>query len=125
MKDGLFAPEDPQTEYFSRSDATQVLGSFSAHGFLLDGQQWPSVEHYYQAMKFTDASYQEKIRLATSPAMARKLGEMQARMMQIDSLGERVGGLAGLKPEQMKATEVPGSGGVLVASLGSVPAWAS
>ena len=84
MKDGLFAPEDPQTEYFSRSDATHVLGSFSAHGFRLDGQQWPSVEHYYQAMKFTDASYQEKIRLATSPAMARKLGRTRFKRIRRD-----------------------------------------
>jgi murein DD-endopeptidase MepM/ murein hydrolase activator NlpD len=46
-------------------------------------------------------------------AMARKLGEMQARMMQIDSLGARVAGLAGLKPEEFKSTP-PGAGGLLV-----------
>jgi murein DD-endopeptidase MepM/ murein hydrolase activator NlpD len=48
-------------------------------------------------------------------AMARKLGEMQARMMQIESLGERVAGLAGLKPEEFKPNPAPGSGGALVA----------
>lgn len=48
-------------------------------------------------------------------AMARKLGEMQARMMQIESLGERVAGLAGLKPEEFKLNPTPGSGGALVA----------
>ena len=48
-------------------------------------------------------------------AMARKLGEMQARMMQIESLGERVAGLAGLKPEEFKPNPPPGSGGALVA----------
>ena len=46
-------------------------------------------------------------------AMARKLGEMQARMMQIDSLGERVAGLAGLNPEEFKPAPA-GAGGVLV-----------
>lgn len=48
-------------------------------------------------------------------AMARKLGEMQARMMQIESLGERVAGLAGLKPEEFKPSLPHGSGGALVA----------
>ncbi|WP_236964161.1 M23 family metallopeptidase [Hydrogenophaga sp. SL48] len=48
-------------------------------------------------------------------AMARKLGEMQARMMQIESLGERVAGLAGLKPDEFKLNPAPGSGGALVA----------
>ena len=45
-------------------------------------------------------------------ALARRLGEMQARMMQIDSLGERVAGLAGLNPSEVRTQ--PGSGGALV-----------
>jgi ribA/ribD-fused uncharacterized protein len=35
---------------------------------------WPSVEHYFQAMKFTDKSHVEKIRRASSAAAAKKLG---------------------------------------------------
>jgi len=84
MKDGLFSPEDQQNQYFSRSDDSNVLGSFSAHAFLLDGQQWPSVEHYYQAMKFADTAYQEKIRLAASPAKARKLGRTRFKRIRRD-----------------------------------------
>jgi murein DD-endopeptidase MepM/ murein hydrolase activator NlpD len=47
-------------------------------------------------------------------AMARKLGEMQARMSQLEALGERVAGLAGMNPQDFKKT--PGQGGVLVSS---------
>lgn len=47
-------------------------------------------------------------------AMARKLGEMQARMLQIESLSERVAGLAGMNPDEFKRT--PGQGGALVSS---------
>ena len=47
-------------------------------------------------------------------AMARKLGEMQARMLQIESLGERVAGLAGVSPGEFKVT--PGAGGALIGS---------
>lgn len=35
-------------------------------------------------------------------AMATKLGEMEARMMRLDALGERVQGLAGVKPEEFQ-----------------------
>ncbi|MEY4506473.1 MAG: hypothetical protein RL297_1051 [Pseudomonadota bacterium] len=45
-------------------------------------------------------------------ALARKLGEMQARMVQIDALGERVAGLAGINPEEFKKPQ--GAGGSFV-----------
>ena len=44
--------------------------------------------------------------------MAKKLGEMQAKMMQIESLGERVAGLAGVNTGELKTK--PGQGGPLV-----------
>lgn len=44
--------------------------------------------------------------------MARKLGELQAKLLQLESLGERVSGLAGIAAPEPKAT--PGSGGPLV-----------
>jgi murein DD-endopeptidase MepM/ murein hydrolase activator NlpD len=44
--------------------------------------------------------------------MAKRLGEMQAKMMQLDALGERVSGLAGVNPNDIKT--MPGRGGVLV-----------
>jgi ribA/ribD-fused uncharacterized protein len=43
--------------------------------FELDGAQWPSVEHYYQAMKFEDEAHRNKIRECTSAAEAAKLGK--------------------------------------------------
>jgi ribA/ribD-fused uncharacterized protein len=38
-------------------------------------QTWPTVEHYYQAMKFPqDPAWQEEIRMAGTPARAKKMG---------------------------------------------------
>ena len=38
-------------------------------------QTWPTVEHYYQAMKFPqDPAWQEEIRMASTPAKAKKMG---------------------------------------------------
>lgn len=44
-------------------------------------------------------------------AMAIKLGQMQAQLMRLDALGERVQGLAGIKPETFNFHQLPGRGG--------------
>ena len=46
-------------------------------------------------------------------AMAVKLGQMQAQLMRLDALGERLSGLAGLKPHEFRFGEVPGRGGAV------------
>lgn len=46
-------------------------------------------------------------------AMARKLGEMQAQLMRLDALGERVAKLAGIRPEEFNFKDVPGRGGAI------------
>jgi murein DD-endopeptidase MepM/ murein hydrolase activator NlpD len=47
-------------------------------------------------------------------AMASKLGEMQAQLMQLNTLGERVSKLAGVKPQELQADPAAGRGGALV-----------
>lgn len=47
-------------------------------------------------------------------AMAVKLGEMQAQIIRLDALGERVQGLAGVKPEDFNFKEPPSRGGMEV-----------
>ena len=46
-------------------------------------------------------------------AMAVKLGQMQAQLMRLDALGERLSALAGLKPGEFRFTEPPGRGGAM------------
>lgn len=58
----------------SRTDPEDILGSFSAHSFHLDDEQWPTVEHYYQAKKFDNTEYQKKIHAAPTPEKAKRLG---------------------------------------------------
>jgi ribA/ribD-fused uncharacterized protein len=62
----FFDPRDPDTGY---------LSNFYRATFTIDGQSWPSVEHYYQAQKFEDESQAERIRLARTPREAKTLGQ--------------------------------------------------
>lgn len=84
MADGLFAEKDQDTLYFARSDESQVFGAWSDHPFLLEDKTWPTVEHYFQAMKFADPEYQEKIRNTASPKQARKLGRSRFKKIRKD-----------------------------------------
>lgn len=71
----LFKTNEQERFTLSRIDPTNPLAAYSKHSFELDGEQWPSVEHYYQAMKFEESDYRESIRNATHPADATKLGK--------------------------------------------------
>lgn len=51
-------------------------------------------------------------------AMAVRLGQMQAQLLRLDSLGERLARLSGFKPQDFLFDQVPGRGG----SLSSLPA---
>ena len=50
-------------------------------------------------------------------AMAVKLGQMQAQLVRLDTLGERLTKLAGFKPQDLVFNELPGRGG----AVSSVP----
>ncbi|MEZ5560611.1 MAG: NADAR family protein [Pseudomonadales bacterium] len=67
--------------YLSRTDVNEPLSSFSRHGFELDGAFWPSVEHYFQAMKFEAEADRENVRLAEHPTKARRQG--RSRFLKI------------------------------------------
>jgi hypothetical protein len=51
-----------------------AFSNFSAHPVELDGETWPTVEHYFQATKFPhDPDLQRRIREAPSPTVAKRL----------------------------------------------------
>ena len=65
--------------FFSKNNEYYELSNFYKFGFVDDdGLYWPTVEHYFQAMKFPDEKYRgyrEKISLAETPGKAKKLGQ--------------------------------------------------
>jgi hypothetical protein len=71
----LFPESNKKRYYLSRSDVDHPLSSYSKLEFELDGAQWPSVEHYYQGMKFEEGELRESIRSADHPENAAKIAK--------------------------------------------------
>ncbi len=66
-----------------------------------------------------DTSKKDRYVKENLAAMAMKLGEMQAQLMRLDALGERVQGLAGVKPEEFNFKDKPGRGGAEPSAMGA------
>lgn len=71
----------------------------------------PMVREVLASFSERDAEKQNQYIKENLAAMAVKLGEMQAQLMRLDALGERVQGLAGIEPEEFNFNELPGLGG--------------
>ncbi len=84
------------------------------HWVFLKGARegWPVVGALVKLVTKDEFAQRDRYLRENIEVMAKKLGEMQAKMMQIESLGERVSGLAGINPEEIKIK--PGMGGALI-----------
>ncbi len=81
----LFPADNGENDLFmSRTDPENPFGTHAAFSFELEGKVWPTVEHYFQGMKFTDETRQENVRTAATPAQARKLGRKRHNSLRRD-----------------------------------------
>jgi hypothetical protein len=77
MAEEAMAEEDAEGPvlFFGAQNENGEFSNFYMASFDLDGQTWPSVEHYFMAQKNPgDADYQTAIRNAQWPIEAKKLG---------------------------------------------------
>ncbi|WP_334186944.1 M23 family metallopeptidase [Noviherbaspirillum sp.] len=75
--------------------------------------KFPFMEALAVSAPQDDSSKKDRYIKENLAAMAIKLGEMQAQLMRLDALGERVQGLAGVKPQEFNFREPPGRGGMV------------
>lgn len=68
--------------FFSKSGDYAELSNFAPYGFHEGELYWPTVEHYFQAKKFSDSDHQERIRNAGSPKQAKALGQSRKHPIQ-------------------------------------------
>lgn len=100
---------------FGLALALMLLAATLYHWVLLKGARegWPVMGTLGRLVVKDEIDQRDRFMRENLDAMARKLGEMQAKLMQLEALGERVSGLAGVNPVELKS--VPGRGGALVA----------
>jgi murein DD-endopeptidase MepM/ murein hydrolase activator NlpD len=66
---------------------------------------WPIVSQLVKLVVRDENAQRDKVLRDNLDAMARKVGEMQARMVNLEAMGERVTGLAGVKPDDLKSLQ--------------------
>ena len=84
------------------------------HWVFLKGARegWPVVGSLVKLVVKDEFEQRDKFMRENLDVMAKKVGEMQAKIIQLESLTERVSGLAGVPVPEPKAA--PGRGGALV-----------
>jgi murein DD-endopeptidase MepM/ murein hydrolase activator NlpD len=100
---------------FSRLQIAVALSTLVVALLLLSGavyhfiflkaarEGWPLVSPLVKLVVRDEIAQLDKNMRNNLDAMARRVGEMQARMVSLEAMGERVSGLAGVKPEELKA----------------------
>jgi len=86
------------------------------HWVFLKGARegWPVVGALLQLVVKDEFAQRDRYMRENLDVLARQVGEMQAKALLLESLGERVSGLAGIRPSEIKKNV--GQGGVLVSS---------
>jgi murein DD-endopeptidase MepM/ murein hydrolase activator NlpD len=84
------------------------------HWVFLKGarERWPVVGTLVRLVVQDEFEQRDRFMRENLDAMARKLGDMQAKMLQLEALGDRVSGLAGVNPNEVRSN--PARGGILV-----------
>ena len=94
--------------------ALMLVAAGMYHWVFLKGARegWPVIGGLVKLVVKDEFEQRDRFMRENLDAMAKRLGEMQAKMMQLESLGERVSGLAGVNPSEIRTQ--PGRGGALV-----------
>lgn len=84
------------------------------HWVFLKGARegWPVVGAFLRLVVKDEFEQRDKFMRENLDVLARKLGEVQAKLTQLESLGDRVSGLAGINSAELKVKA--GQGGALI-----------
>ena len=94
--------------------ALMLCAALLYHWVFLKGARdgWPVIGSLVKLVVKDEFAQRDRFMRENLDAMARRLGEMQAKVVQLEALGERVSGLAGGNTADLK--EPAGQGGALI-----------
>ncbi len=88
------------------------------HAIVLKAAQehWPIISEAVRFVERQELAQRDRYMRANLDAMAQKVGDLQARLLRLEAVNERIAGMAGIKPDELKRLEdtPPASGGPLV-----------
>jgi ribA/ribD-fused uncharacterized protein len=70
--------------FYRADEENGFLSNFAPYPVKLNGKEWPTSEHYFQARKLLDETLQEEIRSASTPGEAARLGRDRTRPLRAD-----------------------------------------
>lgn len=88
-----------------------VIGLFAVTLRISADLRVPVLQDIVRVVMQDEVARKDQFMRDNVAAMARKLGEMQAQLMRLDALGERVSKMSGIRPEEFNFKELPGRGG--------------
>ncbi len=72
---------------------------------------WPVVSQIVRLVVRDEIAQRDRFMRDNLDAMAERVGEMQAKLVKLEAMRDRVSTLAGVKPEELKQLRAVGSGG--------------
>lgn len=83
--------------------ALLILMSGAIYHYILlkaAAEGWPIVSQVVRLVVHDDSVQRDRVMRENLDAMAQRVGEMQAKLVKLEAMGERVSGLAGVKTEE-------------------------
>jgi len=73
-------------------------------------EHWPIISQAVRYVEKQELAQRDRYMRENLDAMAEKVGDLQAKLMRLEAVSERVAGMAGMKPEDLKQIEAEPKG---------------
>lgn len=70
--------------FYNIRDPYGYMSNFAHYPIQLRAKRWPTSEHFFQAQKFAGTAHEERIRLATTPMEAARIGRDRSLPLRTD-----------------------------------------
>jgi ribA/ribD-fused uncharacterized protein len=73
-----------EIKFYSQRGPYGCFSNFSNHNVIIDGKNWKTTEHYYQAQKFARTHHEDDIRSLSTPKLAATAGRDRNKPLRED-----------------------------------------